>query len=297
MQRLRAWVGLVAAAALSIAGCSVAGTPAPTYPVTDIVSTTIHSTLLGRDLTALVFRPHGYDAARSYPVVYLLHGYGADPASWLGGADGIRLDGMAQQLIDGGRLCPVVLVAPDIDNSYGVDSAPAADQFDHGPYGRYLIQELMPAIEAEYPPAGDADGRFIAGYSMGGFGALQAFLQRPFLFAGAGALSPAMFIETPADRQWLFNGVPGKADPMLLVRDAPIERQALFLGYGTNDYGWIRDGTREFARRLSGRGFEATPLVVEGGHDVDTWRQLAPRMLLTLLAQVCVTAPPVGYLP
>ena len=89
--------------------------------------------------------PPGTPDDARLPVVVLLHGAGGDEATWFGGGvldGGLRADRVAAELIAAGRIPPVVLVAPAIDDSYGVDSPPAADRWDHGPY------EQLPARRA-----------------------------------------------------------------------------------------------------------------------------------------------------
>jgi enterochelin esterase-like enzyme len=284
--RVLAALVLVAAAT----GCQPhAAEPFPSGPATDIVPMTIDSSALGRSMRALIFRPSGFDPSRRYPVLYVLHGYGSDETIWFHGhaEDGVGLDVTAQRLIDEGRICPLIIASAFIANSYGVDSAPAEDQFDHGPYERYLLDDVLRAVEVGAEADLPAGLRFVAGLSMGGFAALHLGLRNPMLFGGIGALSPAAFVDTPADRRWLFGGDPEANDPMRLAKTANLDGLTIFLGNGDADYGWIRDGTAELARRFAARGVTASPVVVPGGHDVGTWRRLAPDMLQALLPPPC----------
>jgi enterochelin esterase-like enzyme len=269
--------------------CSVARDPVPSYPPTDVTRLTVQSAALGRAMPVLVFRPRDFDPARPFALLYLFHGFGADQTVWFDGhgGDGVHADGIAQGLIDDGRICPVVIASAFIANSYGVDSQPASDQFDHGPYASYLAGDLLPAVETTLGYRGGATHRFVGGLSMGGFAALHLALTRPAQFAGVGALSPAAFVSTPKDRQWLFDGDPAANDPMLLATTADVPTWRAFLGNGDSDYGWVRDGARELGKRLSQRGLDVTPVVVPGGHDGGTWRQLAAPMLEELLAPPC----------
>ena len=284
-------VAFVLVAVLGIAACTPRG-PSASYPATEVSTLTVTSTALARDMPVRIFRPRGFDPSQPFRLLYLFHGFGADEGSWFGGhdGDGVHADGMAQGLLDSGRICPTVIASAFIANSYGVDSKPASDQFAHGPFAQYLANELLRAVEASVGFHGGTRQRFVAGLSMGGFAALHLALTHPGAFAGVGALSPAAFVSTPADRQWLFDGDPAANDPMLLLRGADIGGLAFFIGYGTSDYGWVRDGAAELAARLSARGVAVTPVVVPGGHDVGTWRQLAPRMLEALLSAPCASA-------
>jgi enterochelin esterase-like enzyme len=268
--------------------CSAAA-PLPSYPSTAVTPLIVQSVALGRTMPVLVFRPRGLDASRPFALLYLFHGFGADQTVWFDGhgGDGIHADGIAQGLIDARRICPVVIASAFIGNSYGVDSQPASDQFDHGSYARYLAEDLVPAVEASVGYRGGAPRRFVGGLSMGGFAALHLALTRSTEFAGVAALSPAAFVSTPKDRQWLFDGDPAANDPMLLARVADVSGLRVFLGDGDNDYGWVRDGAQELATRLTQRGLHVTPVVVPGGHDGGTWRQLATPMLERLLSPPC----------
>ena len=109
-------------------------------------------------------------------MVLLLHGAGGDESTWFAGGlvdGGQRADATAAELIAAGRIPPVVLVAPAIDDSYGVDSLPANDRWDHGAYGTYLHDELLAALGGVLPISREVADTFVAGFSMGGFAALH----------------------------------------------------------------------------------------------------------------------------
>jgi enterochelin esterase-like enzyme len=255
---------------------------------TDVTAVTIHSAALGRDMRALVFTPTPFDPAKRYPVLYLFHGRGGDETTWMGGhigQDGIGIDGIAQRMISEDRIPPLIIVSADIDDSYGVDSPPSSEGYDHGRYEQYIVDELVPAIEARYPARTDAAGRLIGGLSMGGFAALHAAFRHPDRFGGVAGLSPAVWQGTIADRLWVYPDVTARDanDPLYLVRTAPIDGRRLFLGAGDRDYPWILDATTVLAARLDARGLPVTPMIVPGFHDGNTWRQLAPAMLEALV--------------
>lgn len=262
----------------------------PEHLETDVSPMRITSDLLGREMAALVYQPAGFDPARAHPVLYVFHGYTGNEHSWFEGplGWGVGIDQVAERLVRQGAICPVVIVSASINNSYGVDSSVPAegDQFDHGPYERYLLDELIPAVEANLALV-EPRQRFVAGLSMGGFAALHLALRHPEKFGGAGALSPALFVHPPADRLWQFGSSRDANDPLRLAASAAIENLRLFAGYGDDDYGWIQEGTAELAQRLRARGLPLTPMVVDGGHEEATWRALAPAMLRALLPSPC----------
>ncbi|HET7027550.1 MAG TPA: alpha/beta hydrolase-fold protein [Candidatus Limnocylindrales bacterium] len=242
----------------------------------------VESAALGRTMPVEAFVPLAASRGPgSVPIAFLFHGRGADETQWFEGhgGDGVGLDRLAHTLVADGTLPPLVIVSAAIDDSYGLDSSPAADGYDHGPYERYILDELMPTMEARYV-GGVPSRRLVGGLSMGGETALRFAYQHPDLFERVAVASPALWLSSPpAERTWIYD--PGN-DPLRLVRTVnPLP--PTFLGYGRDDYDWIRAGTTELAKRLTARGEPNEPLVVPGGHDVGTWRALARPLLLALV--------------
>jgi enterochelin esterase-like enzyme len=236
-------------------------------------------------MAAQVFTPEGFDRRRIYPLLVLFPGRGGDETSWMGGrigSEGVGIDGIAASLIGDAAIEPVIIVSANIDDSYGVDSSPSSEGYDHGAYERYIVDDLLPWIQTRYPNA-DPKRRFVGGLSMGGFAALHVGLRRPDLFAGIGVLSPAIFEGTIPDRAWLFGGTGGRDghDPLLLAQTAEVSGR-FFVGWGDRDYGWISSASAVLADRLSSRGVDSLRQVVPGGHAEGTWRALAPTLLRQL---------------
>lgn len=71
-----------------------------------------------------------------------------------------------------------------LGDPYQVDSA------NHGPYGRALIEELIPEIERRYRCGGDGGQRVLDGGSTGGWVALALQVFYPDAFAGAWGFCP-----------------------------------------------------------------------------------------------------------
>lgn len=247
----------------------------------EVVTTTIASAALGRPMPIEVWIPAGTAAGDHLPVLYLFHGVGGDASSWFSGSggDGVGIAGVARDLVAIGRIPPIVIVSVDIDNSYGVDSPPVDDGYDHGAYGTYLRDELMPAVEARFPVSSNPDHRLIGGLSMGAFAAVHVALQDPTRFAAIGLLSPAIFLDLPADRAWQYGGDPAANDPLQLASRADVHAWRVFVGLGDDDYGWIRASSPVLTQRLREGGAAVEEQTVPGGHEVATWRALAGPML------------------
>ena len=138
-----------------------------------VIEAGISSTWKKKTMKYTVWLPAGYDEKKTYPFLYLLHGYGDDNNSWIskGGADKIA----NEYLTDGG--VPMVIVMPD-----------GLTDFYMGAFENYMFEELMPRLESLYHCNGK---RALAGLSMGGFGTLYYGLKYPQMFLYGYAMSPA----------------------------------------------------------------------------------------------------------
>lgn len=244
------------------------------------IDDTIHSELLGRDMPVEAFVPPP-TACGSKALLVLFPGRGGTAQDWMQGefGGGVGVDAIAHDLIESGKMAPVVIVSASIDESYGVDSAAANDGYSHGPYESYIATELVPQLQARHGMG--ATNTFVGGLSMGGYAALNAAFDHPDLFSGVGALSPAFFVNPPADREWIYQGV-GRRSLYDAVTAGAADGKHIFLGYGDTDYAWIKQATARLADSLAGAGIEAPPVIVPGGHETATWRQLAAPMLEAL---------------
>ena len=165
-------------------------------------SKTVFSPSLHKDLAYQLYLPPGYDPTRStrYAVLYLLHGRGDNLNAWT------KIKTNLDELITAGRIPPVIAVLPDAPSShragYYIDSQfTGSDGPVAQPPGESVesafTQDLVKHIDATYPTQTDRTGRIVAGYSMGGYGALRYALAHPELFSAAIILSPAVYVPLP----------------------------------------------------------------------------------------------------
>jgi len=131
-------------------------------------------------LKANVLLPDGYDDARAFPVVFLLHGVGDTYDSWR-----IKDKGDIQETAKG---LGAIVVMPEAGKGF------YTNWFNGGRRGapgweRYFLDELIPQIEARYRVAPGRRNHAIAGLSMGGFGAAYLATQRPDYFGSSSVFS------------------------------------------------------------------------------------------------------------
>lgn len=135
----------------------------------------LYSVSLDRTKSFSIVLPSSYNPSKRYPVLYLLHGYGGNHLQWLD----------ITKYVDD---FPIIAVMPDGENSFYVNSyIQPQNRFED-----YLIHELPKYIQQKY--AIDTTQQAIAGYSMGGYGALMLALKYPKRFWFAASLSGAITV-------------------------------------------------------------------------------------------------------
>ncbi|MBS0030543.1 alpha/beta hydrolase [Chitinophaga sp. 22321] len=155
-----------------------------------------NSKTLGKLREMSVYTPPGYSPEKRYPVVYLLHGLGADYRQWI---EWCQADNIADNLIADGKMQPVIMVFPNGDTKLTVtDTSVAsrsgrADNFEgyRKPFEEDLLKDIIPYIDAHYSTINDADHRALAGLSMGGGQSLNIGLHHLETFAYVGGFSSA----------------------------------------------------------------------------------------------------------
>lgn len=144
-----------------------------------------NSDVLNKSVAYSIYLPPDYySSERSYPVVYLLHGFGSDNNSWIRFGEINRLTDKA---IDEGKISPMVIIMPDAGTSWYINSYDKRTNYED-----FFINEFIPAMENEFKIIGNKRYRGIAGLSMGGYGSLLLSMKHPDLFSASAAFSSAV---------------------------------------------------------------------------------------------------------
>jgi S-formylglutathione hydrolase FrmB len=147
---------------------------------------TVKSKILKRNVKYTIYLPADYETAnRTYPVVYLLHGYSDDNTGWLQFGE---INRFADQAILDGTIPPMIIVMPDGGTSWYINSYDGKEKYED-----FFIKEFIPHIEQAYRIKTERQYRGVAGLSMGGYGTLIYAVKYPQLFSAAAALSAAVF--------------------------------------------------------------------------------------------------------
>ncbi|MEI6060620.1 MAG: alpha/beta hydrolase family protein [Bacteroidota bacterium] len=198
---------------VGLSACEREPGPIPPVPPVDTVSfvrllekQTLKSRILNRDISYAVLLPKEYDSLHtSYPVVYLLHGFGDDETAWY-------KYGLISYYADANASIPMIYVMPQGFNSYYVNKYNGTF-----PYMDMFVNELVPTIDSLFRTIKDPQQRAVMGYSMGGYGALILPAKNSGVFKTGVVLSMSyrtdqQYMDEPQDgwnSQWgsVFGGI------------------------------------------------------------------------------------------
>jgi putative tributyrin esterase len=198
------------------------------------------------------------------PVLYLLHGLSDDDSIWL------RRTSIERYAAPLG----LAVVMPQVHRSFYTDQACG------GRYWTFLSEELPDLVASFFRVSQRPEDTFVAGLSMGGYGAFKWALRRPGAFAAAASLSGAMDVarlqqEGPHSDvlQATFGdkSVAGTDDDLLHLLDEcePAGLPRLYLCCGTEDA--LLDDNRRFIDAARRRGVDLVFDLDPGDHEWGYW--------------------------
>ncbi|MCW2412700.1 MULTISPECIES: alpha/beta hydrolase [unclassified Sphingobium] len=151
-------------------------------------SQAIAGNLLGtsaeREVFVVLPPSYGRDIKRRYPVVYALHGFSIDAASWMQKLDAARR--IAAAFAAG--VPEVIVVFPDGSNEYGGSFYGSSTVT--GDFETFIADELPAYIDREFRSIPEAAARGLMGHSMGGYGVARIGMKRPGRFGVLYMMSP-----------------------------------------------------------------------------------------------------------
>jgi enterochelin esterase-like enzyme len=248
----------------------IPGPPSLPWEVNDVPHGEIHhhfykSVVASDDRDYYVYTPPNYDpnANKTYPVLYLLHGYSDDASGWTAvGHANVILDNLIAQ----GKAKPMIVVMP---LGYGTmefvlhswDAWRHADLRDRNfkLFTEELLTEVMPRVETEYRITKDRNSRAITGLSMGGSESLLTGLNNLAKFSWIGAFSSGGL---PEDFQKDFPGLDAKANQQLHL---------LWIACGTEDH--LIAVNRNLREWLTSKGVKHADIETPGMHTWMVWRR------------------------
>lgn len=258
-----------------------------------IMTTNFYSYCLNRTVpvevvlpTDKVSYPDGKPMAKGpFKTMYLLHGLHGNYIDWI----------TQTRVIRWATQHDLALVMPSGDNKFYVDSALTGDR-----YGTFIHRELVDFTRATFNLSHEREDTFIAGLSMGGYGALVNGLAHPETYGAVIGLSSALQTDAivsssdvPDEHGFtrdVWRGILGfdpadfadsACDPDRLARklaahDGPKPR--IYLGCGTEDH--LLGGNVAFRDLLRELGLDVTWFEAEGhAHHWEFWNLAIERVI------------------
>lgn len=228
----------------------------------------VYSKKMGREIKNVVILPDSYTKNKkdSYPVIYLLHGYGGRYDTWVSHTK--------KSLPQEANRWNVIFVCPDGQNSWYWDS-PIDPRMQ---FETYVSNELITEIDGKYRTIASNKGRAVTGFSMGGHGGLWLGINHPDVFGACGSMSGGVDIRPFPDnwdmRKWLGTY---KQNPQVWNQHTVINQLdkvepkslAIIIDCGVDDFFYqVND---ELHKALLYRNIPHDYITRPGGHTHEYW--------------------------
>jgi putative tributyrin esterase len=206
--------------------------------------------------------------------LYLLHGILGNYTDWVSGT---RIQRWAEEK-------NLAVVMPSGDNSFYIDQ-PASGNF----YGEFIGKELVDITRMMFPLSHKREDTFIAGLSMGGYGAIRNGLKYHETFGCAAGLSSALILEQLFDGSLrsvaneasafgnLNEAIISDKNPKVLVKtikekmqqDPNVNFPKMYMACGTEDS--LINSNQNLRNFLLENGVDLTYEEGPGRHDWEFW--------------------------
>lgn len=210
----------------------------------------------------------------TFKTLYLLHGLLGNYTDWV---NGTRIQRYAEEK-------NLAVVMPSGDNAFYVNNPVVRND-----YSAFIGSELVSVTRSMFPLSAKREDTFIAGLSMGGYGAIRNGIVYSETFSHVAGLSSAVHLfeedaELIGGEETLFGDLkeaaktnvnPTVAFDELLEQKRPVPK--FYLSCGTNDR--LMAANKRFRDVLIKKGADVTWDEEEGGHDWDFWDSQIKKVL------------------
>ena len=222
-----------------------------------------------------------YENHAPFKTLYLLHGIFGDQNDWLYGT---RIQRWANEY----HLC---VVMPSGENMFYADN-----ETTHHLYGQFIGKELVEMTRVMFPLSTEKKDTFIAGLSMGGYGAIVNGLKYCDTFGYVAGLSSGLMIDdwcsckkpiidVPDYKKYyesLFGDITkikgsDKDYKALAEKKNSKDLPHIYLCVGTEDF--LLENNRDYRDFLIEKGINVTYEEGPGGHEWDFWDRYIHKVL------------------
>jgi S-formylglutathione hydrolase FrmB len=227
----------------------------------------VYSSSMKKDVKTCVILPDGYaKSGKTYPVLYLLHGYSGNYASWVNDFP------VTKELADQYRM---IIVSPDGGFSSWYFDSPVDSSLR---YETFVTKELTERIDHDFNTLKSPAGRAISGLSMGGHGALYLAFRHADIYGAAASMSGGVDIRPFPDnwdiakRLGSMNQYPEnweKNSVIKLVNLVANAHMAIMIDCGVNDF--FIDVNRQLHKKMLELKIPHDYTERPGAHNVEYW--------------------------
>jgi S-formylglutathione hydrolase FrmB len=218
---------------------------------------------------------HPREMPEQYPVMFLLHGLHSNYSAWS------RYSSVERYANERG----LAVVMPDAGRSFYTNMRYGYRYFD------FFSQELPEVANRLFPLSRDRSQRFIAGLSMGGYGAFKLALSHPEQYAAAASLSGVLSLTEIEDPDSLLpewpiifgdnSKIEHSENDLLNLARRYHERQpfplSLFQCCGTEDF--LYQSNQHFLKNGKELGLDLHYEESSGGHEWQYWDEQIKRVI------------------
>ena len=219
------------------------------------------------------------DDGVGHPTLYLLHGLSDDHSIWL------RRTSIERYVAP----LDLAVVMPAVHRSF------YSDMVRGGDYWSYVSEEVPRLARQFFPLSARREDNFVAGLSMGGYGAFKLALNRPEDFCAAASLSGALWLDPAAlfddeknDLAPMFREIFGGRERLIgsendlphvarALADSGGPKPRLYQCCGTEDF--LYEQNLAFRDFMGPLGFDCTYEEEPGEHEWGFWDRKIQRVL------------------
>jgi len=239
------------------------------WEINDVPHGVVHhhfykSSAVGDQRDYYVYTPPGYDGTskKTYPALYLLHGYSDDASGWTAvGRANVILDNLIAQKKAQPMIVVMTLGYGDLqmlDRGFNAFSHDDLRERNLENYRQALLSEVIPQVEKDYRVSTERNSRAIAGLSMGGSESMFVGLTTD-RFSAIGAFSTGGLSDN-LDQQFVQMKPKDVAGVKLI-----------WISCGREDH--LFDFNNRMRTWLASKGIKHTDIDTPGAHTWMVWRR------------------------
>jgi S-formylglutathione hydrolase FrmB len=264
--------------------------PQATLAAGRVECNSLPSKILPRAVPYCIVLPPSFDAdkARTFPVLYFLHGLGDNEQFFVHSGAWNLLEDMR----DKGELKDCLIATPDARSTFYINARDGKERYED-----FLLQEFFPYVEKHYRVAPGRANRAISGISMGGYGAVYLAFRHPQLFSSVSAHSAALIEKLPnflagalpdSPRARVLGGAFGYPpdpvfwqahNPIVIARTANLAHLNIYFDCGDRDDFGFEAGAIALNKVLMSRQIPHEFHIYPGRHDASYFAEHLPASL------------------